>query len=106
LAPTGCSVPVVVYENEPSSIIAYALSSQEYQRSLDDMLVRRLAANEQATSRYVFLNALKPSGHYIYHLLSHTKTLHSAHTVYQCVPYACHKKQRLFPQTALTDWAL
>ncbi|XP_023718004.1 1-phosphatidylinositol 3-phosphate 5-kinase isoform X3 [Cryptotermes secundus] len=49
LALTGCSVPVVVYENEPSSIIAYALSSPEYQRSLDDMLARRLTANEQAT---------------------------------------------------------
>jgi hypothetical protein len=25
-------------------------------------------------------NPLKPSGYYMYHLLSHTKTLHSAHT--------------------------
>jgi hypothetical protein len=56
LALSGCSVPVVVYENEPSSIIAYALSSPEYQHSLDDMLARRLAANEQATPRYVFVN--------------------------------------------------
>ncbi|XP_069701423.1 1-phosphatidylinositol 3-phosphate 5-kinase isoform X2 [Periplaneta americana] len=49
LAPTGCSVPVVVYENEPSSIIAYALSSQEYQRKLDEMLTKRLSNSEQAT---------------------------------------------------------
>jgi 1-phosphatidylinositol-3-phosphate 5-kinase len=59
LVPTGgCSVPVVVYENEPSSIIAYALSSQEYQRSLDDMLAKRLTTNEQATPRYLFCNHL------------------------------------------------
>jgi hypothetical protein len=28
------------------------------------------------------------------------------HTVYLCVPYGSHNKQRLFPQTALTGWAL
>ncbi|PSN57689.1 hypothetical protein C0J52_00310 [Blattella germanica] len=49
LAPTGCSVPVVVYENEPSSIIAYALSSQEYQGSLDEILSKKNTINEQAT---------------------------------------------------------
>ncbi|KAJ9599192.1 hypothetical protein L9F63_010323, partial [Diploptera punctata] len=49
LAPSGCSVPVVVYENEPSSIIAYALSSQEYQRSLDEILAKKSTNNEQAT---------------------------------------------------------
>jgi hypothetical protein len=32
--------------------------------------------------------------------------LHSAHTVYLCVPYDSHNKQRLFPETALTGWAL
>ncbi|KDR20319.1 1-phosphatidylinositol 3-phosphate 5-kinase isoform X2 [Zootermopsis nevadensis] len=47
--PTGCSVPVIVYENEPSSIIAYALSSQEYQRSLDDILAKRLTTYEQTS---------------------------------------------------------
>jgi hypothetical protein len=26
--------------------------------------------------------------------------------VYVCVPYGSHNKQRLFPQTALTGWAL
>jgi hypothetical protein len=35
-----------------------------------------------------------------------TKTLHYAHKVYLCVPYGSHNKQRLFPQTALTGWAL
>jgi hypothetical protein len=29
-------------------------------------------------------NPLKPSGYYMYHKLQHTKTLHSAHTVYLC----------------------
>jgi hypothetical protein len=38
--------------------------------------------------------------------LQDTKTLHSAHTVYLCVPYDSHNKQRLFPQTALTGWSL
>jgi hypothetical protein len=52
------------------------------------------------------LNPLKPSGYHTYHLLQHTKTLHSAHTVYLCVPYGSHNKQRLFPQTTLTGWAL
>jgi hypothetical protein len=27
-------------------------------------------------------------------------------TVYLCVPYGSHSKQRLFPHTALTGWAL
>jgi hypothetical protein len=30
----------------------------------------------------------------------------SAHRVYLCVPYGSHNKQRLFPKTALTGWAL
>jgi hypothetical protein len=34
------------------------------------------------------------------------KTLYSAHTVNLCVPDGSHNKQRLFPQTALTGWAL
>jgi hypothetical protein len=34
------------------------------------------------------------------------KSLRFAHTVYLCVPYGSHNKQRLFPQTALTGWAL
>jgi hypothetical protein len=34
------------------------------------------------------------------------QTPHSAHTVYLCVPYGSHSKQRLFPHTALTGWAL
>jgi hypothetical protein len=27
-------------------------------------------------------------------------------TVYLCVPYGSHSKQRLFPHTVLTGWAL
>jgi hypothetical protein len=30
----------------------------------------------------------------------------TAHRVYVCVPYGSHNKQRLFPRTSLTDWAL
>ncbi|XP_067015555.2 1-phosphatidylinositol 3-phosphate 5-kinase [Anabrus simplex] len=49
LAPGGYSVPVVVYETEPSSIIAYALSSQEYRRSLEELRTKRISASEQPT---------------------------------------------------------
>jgi hypothetical protein len=34
------------------------------------------------------------------------KSLHSAYTVYLCVPYGSRSKQRLFPQTAFTGWGL
>jgi hypothetical protein len=34
------------------------------------------------------------------------RTPHSAHTVYLRVSYGSHNKQRLFPLTALTGWAL
>jgi hypothetical protein len=34
------------------------------------------------------------------------KSLHSAHTMYLCVPYGSHNKQQLFPQTVLTGWAM
>ena len=53
LTPNGCFVPVILYENEPSSLIAYALSSQEYQHSLDEMLAKRSNTNEHTTPRYV-----------------------------------------------------
>jgi hypothetical protein len=52
------------------------------------------------------INPVRPSDNYMYHLLKHTKTLRPAHTVYLCVPYGSHNKQPLFPQTALTGWAL
>jgi hypothetical protein len=35
-----------------------------------------------------------------------TRYLNLAHKAYLCVPYGSHNKQRLFPYTALTDWAL
>lgn len=37
LGPAEASIPVVVYETEPSSIIAYALSSQDYRRGFEEM---------------------------------------------------------------------
>jgi hypothetical protein len=48
---------------------------------------------------------LKPTS-CVYYLLLQTKTLHSTNTVYPCVPYGSKNKQRLYPQTALTGWAL
>jgi hypothetical protein len=36
-------------------------------------------------------------GQYMYLLLRHTKSLHFASTVYLCVPYGSHSKERLFP---------
>jgi hypothetical protein len=33
----------------------------------------------------VLFNPLKPGGYYMYHLLYHTETQHSAHTVCICV---------------------
>jgi len=56
LTPNGCYVPVILYENEPSSLIAYALSSQEYQHSLDDMLAKRSSTNEHTTPRYISIS--------------------------------------------------
>jgi hypothetical protein len=35
----------------------------------------------------------EPSGYGIYHRLEHNKTLHSAPTVYLCVPYGSHSQQ-------------
>ncbi|KAL1464236.1 hypothetical protein WDU94_003902 [Cyamophila willieti] len=35
----GCSIPVVVYEQEPSSIISYGLSSFDYQFKLEELRV-------------------------------------------------------------------
>jgi hypothetical protein len=52
------------------------------------------------------INPLEPSGYYMYHLLYHTKTRQSAHTLHLRVPYESHNKQLLFPQTALAGWAL
>jgi hypothetical protein len=45
----------------------------------------------------LFFEGLKPSGYCMHHQLQHTKTLHSAHTVYLRVPFGYHNKQRLFP---------
>jgi hypothetical protein len=46
----------------------------------------------------LYINPLKPNGCYMYHLLQHTKTLHSDHRVYLCIPYGSHNKQRRFPK--------
>ncbi|KAK4877008.1 hypothetical protein RN001_009514 [Aquatica leii] len=48
--PTGVSVPIVVYETEPSSIVAYALNSYDYKRSLDEIAGRKPQSAEQSPS--------------------------------------------------------
>lgn len=40
--PTGINVPIVVYENEPSSIVAYALNSYDYKKSLDEITGKKV----------------------------------------------------------------
>jgi hypothetical protein len=55
---------------------------------------------------FSFVNTLEPSSYYMYHLLYHTKTRHSAYTLHLRVPYESHYKQRLFPQTALAGLSL
>lgn len=37
MLPTGISVPIIVYESEPSSIIAYSLNSYDYKKSFEDL---------------------------------------------------------------------
>jgi hypothetical protein len=65
------------------------------------------------TDTDIVLNCLATGGHLT--LYSTVVTIctacfntakHSIHRVYLCVPYGSHNKQRLFPQTALTGWAL
>lgn len=48
--PAGVYMPVVVYENEPSSIVAYALNSFDYKRALEDMIAKRSQTNDQSPS--------------------------------------------------------
>ncbi|XP_063222322.1 1-phosphatidylinositol 3-phosphate 5-kinase isoform X2 [Bacillus rossius redtenbacheri] len=50
LSCVGCSVPVVIYENEPSSIIAHALSSQDYHRSLWEATTKKQPPVDQQNS--------------------------------------------------------
>lgn len=51
LLPKQCRVPLVVYDHEPSSIIAYALSSQDYSVKLQDCrIVLNCSLNEPQKS--------------------------------------------------------
>jgi hypothetical protein len=52
------------------------------------------------------LSPSKHRGNYTYLVPEHSKSAFCPHSVYLCVPYGSHDKQRLFPQTALTCWAL
>lgn len=51
--PLGVSVPVIVFEREPSSIIAYALSSHDYRSSLEEMRYKG-STSDQPSPRYLF----------------------------------------------------
>ncbi|XP_030762817.1 1-phosphatidylinositol 3-phosphate 5-kinase [Sitophilus oryzae] len=50
LLPIGQYGPVIVYENEVSSIIAYALNSIDYKKSLEELTSKKSIANEQTPS--------------------------------------------------------
>lgn len=50
MLPPGVYLPIIVYENEPSSIIAYALNSFDYKRLFDDIQGRKLQSNDQTPS--------------------------------------------------------
>ncbi|CAG5098005.1 Similar to fab1: Putative 1-phosphatidylinositol 3-phosphate 5-kinase (Drosophila melanogaster) [Cotesia congregata] len=49
LLPLGSVVPVVVYESEPSSIIAYALDSHDYKHALQE-IIRTTKVGDQSSS--------------------------------------------------------
>lgn len=40
----------MVFESEPSSVIAYALNSFDYKRALEDLAYKKTASNEQTPS--------------------------------------------------------
>ncbi|XP_018563541.1 putative 1-phosphatidylinositol 3-phosphate 5-kinase [Anoplophora glabripennis] len=46
--PLGTSIPIVVYENEPSSIISYTLNSVDYKKAFEDLTIKKNA--EQSPS--------------------------------------------------------
>ncbi|KAF5269883.1 hypothetical protein FQR65_LT05681 [Abscondita terminalis] len=48
--PTGVSIPIVVYETEFSSIVAYALNSYDYKRALDELFGKKPQSAEQSPS--------------------------------------------------------
>nr|CAI5827442.1 unnamed protein product [Callosobruchus analis] len=44
------SIPIVVYENEPSSIVSYTLSSTEYKKSFEELVAKKNQNNDQSPS--------------------------------------------------------
>lgn len=48
----GLNVPVVVYEREPSSIIAYALSCQDYHSGVEELHRKHTSVSDQPSPRY------------------------------------------------------
>jgi hypothetical protein len=53
-----------------------------------------------------YSNHILNTGHTYWTINDTMDNPHCAHRVYLCVPYGSHNKQRLFPQIALTGWAL
>jgi hypothetical protein len=49
---------------------------------------------------------LRDTGNHLHHLLQQQRKPYFARRACLCVPYRSHNKQRLFPETALTGWAL
>lgn len=39
--PESSSIPIVVYETEPSSIVAYALNSNDYKKAFEELVCKR-----------------------------------------------------------------
>jgi ppGpp synthetase/RelA/SpoT-type nucleotidyltranferase len=77
---------------------------QEYDQQYNIMSIWQYASIYNAIETHcvlkassAYINRIKPSGYCVYHLLYRIKILHSAHTVYLCVSYGSHNKQRLFP---------
>ncbi|XP_022917370.2 1-phosphatidylinositol 3-phosphate 5-kinase [Onthophagus taurus] len=48
--PIGVYFPIIVYENEPSSIIAYALNTFDYKRILEEFATKKIHQNEPSPS--------------------------------------------------------
>lgn len=67
LLPTGVNLPLTVYENEPSSIVAYALNSFEYKKKFDEIIGKKIHSAEQTPSpvhKRKMLNENRESGEY------------------------------------------
>jgi hypothetical protein len=117
---SSCSCMSVV-SPPPSCCCKVHKKQQDFMTSFFDGLMLHTcctAAFRKLTSTYECCQWVKtlyscqitdtqPTGYYMYHqVVTITKILRSAHTVYLCVLCGSENKQRLFHCTALTDWFL